>query len=58
MAKKKIGRPAIPEEQRICVQITVAMTVSEREMICKTAAERGLTSSQLLMLPFRKGKGQ
>ena len=55
MAKKKMGRPSVPKEKRICVQITVAMTVAEREIIRTIAAERGLTVSQLLMLPFRKG---
>jgi hypothetical protein len=56
MEKKKMGRPFVPQEKRICVQITVAMTVAERETIRAIAAKRRLTPSQLLMLPFRKGK--
>jgi hypothetical protein len=54
MAQERMGRPPISKDKRVCVQITVAMTVAERAMIRKVAAERGLTTSQLLMLPFRK----
>ena len=56
MAKKKMGRPPVPLEKRICVQVTVAMTGMEREKIRSIAAKQGLTVSQMLMAPYREGK--
>lgn len=55
MGKKKMGRPPVPEEKKICIQVSVAVTASERERLRSAASERGLTVSQLLMLPWRKG---
>jgi hypothetical protein len=55
MEKKKMGRPPVPKEKKICIQISVAVTARERDNLRAVASERGLTVSQILMLPWRKG---
>lgn len=51
--KARMGRPPLPPSKRRTTEIAVAMTKAEAAMLKSKARKRGLTVSELLMLPWR-----
>jgi len=45
---KRMGRPAVPDDQRLTVQIGLNMTQSDWELLESTAEERGVRPAELL----------
>jgi hypothetical protein len=52
--KKKPGPKARPLDQKYSASIEVAMLPRERELLEQEARKLGLTTSQLLMRPWRE----
>ena len=52
---KKMGRPPMPDEERKSHMIRIRVTEDEWKLLEKRAAQCGLSVSQLLMKPYRKG---
>ena len=50
-----MGRPPLRPEQRRSESVRVAVTPGERKCLEAEARRRGMTISQVLMLPWRKG---
>lgn len=48
LPKKRMGRPAVPDDQRLTVQIGLNMTQSDWELLESTAEERGVRPAELL----------
>jgi hypothetical protein len=53
--KRKQGRPRKARDQKLGKQIMVYLTEREFEQIEAEAQSMGLTTSELLAKPFRKG---
>jgi len=53
--KPRMGRPPLPPSKRRTTEIAVAMTKAEAAMLKGEAHKRGLTASELFMLPWRQG---
>jgi len=54
--RKRMGRPPKPPAEKLSAQWCVRMTQAERKMLEAEAQRAGITVSDLLMRPWRKGK--
>jgi hypothetical protein len=58
MASKKkrsvMGRPRLSAAVRKSIQMPVSMTRSEQRLLMAEARKRGMTVSELLMIPWRE----
>lgn len=54
--KPKRGRPPKAARERRDDQLCVSLTGGERAMLEREAKRRGLTVSELLMAPWRRGR--
>ncbi len=54
--KTRMGRPPIDPEKRRCAFLNLRMTQAERAAIQAEADRLGITPTDVLMRPWRKGK--
>jgi len=47
-AKKRMGRPPVPEDQRLEVKLMLRVTESDWELLEAAAAERGVTPAEVI----------
>ena len=54
--KSKMGRPPLPPGTQKATRLSVRVSDAELKLLLAEAKRRGMTISDLLMLPWRDGK--
>lgn len=54
--KARMGRPPMPKGTQRTIQVKARVTPAEAKLLLAEAKRRGMTISDLLMLPWRDGK--